>query len=146
MQVDGASIASLADSNRGEPADLNGMARESSSPEALDLASLVDRCMGNLDLVERILEKFQTQIESDLDELEAVLNEQQQEHIARVAHRIKGASANVSAGKLQQVASEIEQLGREARVAEIAPRLEQLRSEWARYLDCRATLSLAHLP
>ena len=40
------------------------------SDDVLDLEDLKARCLGNLDLVERVLDKFTGQLGRDLDDLE----------------------------------------------------------------------------
>jgi HPt (histidine-containing phosphotransfer) domain-containing protein len=91
--------------------------------------------MGNANIAERILLKFQERFGIDLSELEQGLAEQNAGMITQAAHRIKGASANVSALTLYEIASDIEQLGREEQLAEIPAGVQQLRAEWTRFLD-----------
>ncbi len=106
----------------------------------LDWQALCDRCMGNLDLIARVLDKFEQRLPGELAELERVLELGDAAMIALVAHRIKGNSSNISAAGLQKTAAEIEDLSRAGRVADIPARLLDLREEWQRYVDCRATL------
>ncbi len=108
----------------------------------LNFEDLLARCLGNVDMAERILTKFQARIGLDLDELERGVDQQNAGAIAQVAHRIKGASASVSAPLLYELAAEIEQLGRAERIAEIPPGIEQLRNEWARFVQGVSTLDL----
>ena len=68
--------------------------------------------MGNIGFAERILAKFQDRFEHDLEELDKALQARDADAVARTAHRIKGASANVAASRLHEHAAEIEQLGR----------------------------------
>jgi HPt (histidine-containing phosphotransfer) domain-containing protein len=111
------------------------------SPAAvLNLDGLHNRCMGNIDLVQRVLRTFQQRLPEELDELEEVLERGDATQIARVAHRIHGNSANVSAEGIQRVAAEIEDLSHTGRVSDIPLRIERLRGEWERYLDYASTL------
>src|SRR5580692_4200267 len=82
-----------------------------SNADVLDLQGLCDRCMGNLDLVERVLDKFEQRLPQELAELERELELGDSAKVALVAHRIKGNSSNVSAAGLQQAAAEVEDLG-----------------------------------
>ena len=41
--------------------------------EVMDLEALYDRCMGNVDLMERVLNKFETRLPEELAELERLL-------------------------------------------------------------------------
>jgi HPt (histidine-containing phosphotransfer) domain-containing protein len=112
------------------------------SSSVLDRDALLERCLGNLEFVERVLARFQERAEQDLEELEKVVELHDVEQVARIAHRIKGSSANVSAEGLQQEAGKIEELGRSGHLADIPAHLERLRREWQRYLQCSASLPL----
>jgi HPt (histidine-containing phosphotransfer) domain-containing protein len=112
-------------------------AHHESNGEVLDVWALCDRCMGNLDLVERVLDKFETRLPDELAELERVLEQDDAAKIALVAHRIKGNSSNVSAIGLRHAAAEIEDLSRAGRVADARVELSGLRSEWKRYMESR---------
>jgi len=129
-------VSRMVDANRqipGRPAPCGY-----SNAEVLDLQRLSDRCMGNLDLVERVLEKFEQRLPGELAELEHVLTTGDAAKVTLVAHRIKGNASNISAGGLQQAAAEIEELSRAGRVADVPARLRNLREQWQRYVDCRA--------
>jgi HPt (histidine-containing phosphotransfer) domain-containing protein len=108
--------------------------------EILDLQGLHDRCLGNLDLVVRVLDKFEQRLPEELAELERAVELGDAAKIALAAHRIKGNSSNISAAGLQQAAAEIEDLSRAGQVADIPPRLQKLHGQWQRYVDCRAAL------
>ncbi|MGO9111475.1 MAG: Hpt domain-containing protein [Thermoguttaceae bacterium] len=114
--------------------------RAPSSAEVLDLQGLCDRCMGNLELVQRVLDKFEQRLPEELAELERVLELGDAAKIALVAHRIKGSSSNISAVGLHQAAAEIEDLSRAGQMADIHVRLRNLREQWQRYVDYRPTL------
>jgi HPt (histidine-containing phosphotransfer) domain-containing protein len=102
---------------------------------ALDYEDLLARCMGNIEFVERVLDKFQSSFGQDLENLETELNSENAETVAMVAHRLKGASASVGAPGLRQWAAEIEQLGRADRLNEARQPVQHLRDEWSRFLD-----------
>lgn len=103
--------------------------------EALDLDELRNRCMGNLNLVHRVLTKFQKRLPEELTEIEEALECGDMERIARVAHRVKGTSASVSAKGLARAAAEIEDLSRAGRATDIPTRIEHFRDEWEKCLD-----------
>ncbi len=98
--------------------------------ELLNVEELRNRCMGNIQLVERVLKKFQQRIPEQLAELEKAQELNDTELIARIVHCIKGTSANVSANGLVQIATEIEDLIRTGHMSGIPVRIEQLRNEW----------------
>ena len=105
---------------------------------------LVERCMGNLDLAERVLAKFEQSFGGDLEQLENLLQSESSEQIALIAHRLKGASANVGAPGLRDGAAQIESLARAERVGEIPPCIEQLRGEWLRFMESVESLDRAN--
>jgi HPt (histidine-containing phosphotransfer) domain-containing protein len=109
----------------------------------LDWKGLCDRCLGNIDLVQRMLEKFEQRLPQELAELERALAQSDAEQVARVAHRIKGTSANLSAEGLERAAAAVEDSSRASCMADILQRLDCLHSEWERYRDYAASLSSA---
>ena len=109
---------------------------------AFEFDELVERCMGNLAFVERVLNKFRQRFGENLEELEKAVEAHDPEGIVRVAHRLKGESANVAARGLQDRAGEIERLGRHGRVSDIRPCLTQLRVEWSQFAESVASLDL----
>ena len=113
------------------------MDRTGPDPDAavLDFEQLLARCMGNIEFMERVLSRFREHFGEDLAELEEGLDATDGGQIARVAHRLKGASANVGAAGLRERAAEIERLGRARRFSEIPPCVDQLRGEWDRFVS-----------
>jgi len=117
-----------------------GLQGSDTAADVLDLEALRNRCMGNVELVQRVLDKFQQRIPEELAELENLLTAGNFEQVARVAHRLKGTSANAGAPGLREAAAEIENSGREARVGDVSVGIEHLRGEWEKYLDYVSTL------
>lgn len=109
---------------------------------ALDLDELVDRCMGNLEFVDRVLTKFQQRFGENLDELERALAQKDTERVVLIAHRLKGESASVAAGALRDRAGEIEALGRAGHISNIPDCLQRLRGDWALFSESVSTLNL----
>ncbi len=67
------------------------------SPDcAIDHKDLLTRCMGNAQFAARILEAFQRQLSGDLEALDAAILAGDAAEVAVIAHRVKGASSNVS--------------------------------------------------
>lgn len=113
-----------------------------STTSPFDADELVARCLGNLDFVQRVLAKFQERLDTDLAELDEAVLAADAERIARVAHRLKGASANVAAHGLRERAAGIEDLARQRCLDDIPTELDELRGEWSRFTEC-AEVSLA---
>ena len=103
---------------------------ETSPP--LDCDSLAERFMGDWDFIQVILEKFQQQVGVDLDQLERSLLEHNAQQTASVAHRIKGAAANVSAIEVSRLAAELEAMGRASELTEAGNRLSRIKNECQR--------------
>ena len=53
---------------------MNRFAAQELAP-VIDLVALKARCLGNLDLVDRVLAKFTGQVDADLDELDRAIHE-----------------------------------------------------------------------
>lgn len=114
---------------RGEDLDMCLPSSETSA-SAIDLDELLVRCLGNLEFAERILAMFQERFDADLEEMERLAREGDAVNTARLAHRLKGASANASASGLQTRVAEIEQLARQGDLGTVRPRLDDLQREW----------------
>ena len=70
-----------------------------------------------------------------MDLLEQELADQNTEELRRLAHRLKGSAANVSATPMAQAARRVEVLAEAGKLEEIPPQLTSLRSEWRRFQD-----------
>lgn len=103
--------------------------------ESVNMEDLFRRCLGNLALVERVLQSFESHFEDDLDELETALDARTLERVAQIAHRMKGASSNVAAMSLAHELAAIEDAAREERVPDALECIGRLRSEWTRFLS-----------
>lgn len=102
------------------------------SPDAVDLPSLLRRCMGKEELAWRLIRKLVTQAGLDLQEIVAARERGDAAALAATAHRLKGASANVSAERLREIAAELERIGRSGDPAPASPLIARLRDEFAR--------------
>jgi len=106
----------------------------------LDLQALIGRCMGNLDFTERILSRFESRCQEELEKLEEIQELLDLEQISFVAHRLKGAAASVSALGIAEVSARLEELARAQRPEGISPCLHRLREEWDRFRAFSASL------
>lgn len=103
--------------------------------DVIDLEALKSRCLGNVDLVQRVLKKFSAQLNCDLAELERAARMGDVESFALVAHRVKGMSANVEARQLNRRAAAAEQCALARVISELPECLEQLRQEHTRVME-----------
>lgn len=104
----------------------------------INVEDLLTRCLGRLDLAERILQKFLDALDVDVRQLEAAVQAGNADEVAHLAHRIKGASLAVSAGQLTACARHLEDSATAHRVEEFAGQLELLRQESRRFQDLSA--------
>lgn len=100
------------------------------SPLAMEVKSsfstkpLEDRLMGDQEMVQLILSSFLEDIPKQLEQLQESLNQADWHTVSRIAHTIKGASANVGADEFSLLASHLEQALHD-RPAEKMPELAQ---------------------
>ena len=109
----------------------------------LDMDGLLARCLGNLEFAERVLVMFQQRGHEELAELESAVATADKERVVKLAHRLKGASANASAHGLRARAAEMEQAARQDAAEDIPSRLEELKGEWRRFESAVERLSPA---
>lgn len=97
--------------------------------EVLDFEDLKARCLGNLDLVERVLTKFTGQLDRDLDELEGAIRASDLPMAAQLAHRIKGIAASVAARPLFASAAVTEESAMEQKLDHLPEHLQRLKND-----------------
>jgi len=105
-------------------------------PLPIDLEALQARCLGNLDLVDRVLAKFTTQVDADLDELEQAIGAGNAEQAAHLAHRIKGIAGSVEARDLYADAALAEEVALEKRLADLPDFLKRMRGDRTEVTSC----------
>ncbi|MGA2243914.1 MAG: response regulator [Verrucomicrobiota bacterium] len=112
-----------------------GQPREtlSSTGGVVDYPSLLRRCMDKPALAERLLRKLAEQADADLQAITMALEQDDAAVVAASAHRLKGASANVSAEGLRRAAAELELLGRDGKLSTAGAPALRLQTELARF-------------
>lgn len=101
---------------------------------SLNWEALSNRCLGRIDLIERALVRFNDSLSSDLINLEQAAGASDSEAILRIAHRIKGASLTVSAGRLSTCAIDLENKAGSS-AEELDACIEGIREECSRLSD-----------
>jgi len=119
---------------------------ENQVPAVLDVQDLMARCMGNIEFAERVLSTFQELGNEALADLEQAIAAEDAETLARLAHRLKGASANAAAPGLRAHAAEIERAARQSSLGEIPAHMQNLRQEWNRFASTVPLLELVPEP
>ena len=101
----------------------------------LDLDGLLARCGGSKLLAMKLLDKFCTRTPDELVELEETLTAGDAAELASLAHRLKGASATLSAESLRAEAADLERLAKEQNLPDAAQCVEGVKREFARLKD-----------
>jgi HPt (histidine-containing phosphotransfer) domain-containing protein len=100
-----------------------------SSAPPLDVKALLTRCMGNSALVCRLLDKFQTQVQDNLQQLRNSVASANCAAFTALAHTLKGSAASLSAEGVRQVAWELEQAGRQGQIGQTEEPLRRLKEQ-----------------
>jgi CheY-like chemotaxis protein/HPt (histidine-containing phosphotransfer) domain-containing protein len=101
----------------------------------IDPAALLERCMGNVAFVEKILEKFREQSLQTIEQLVKDVASGNAEAASRVAHSLKGTAANLSAVPLQNAAARIERFARADDLESARQEIDLVRNELDRCLQ-----------
>ena len=96
---------------------------------------LLARCVGRLDLVKRVVGTFIEQLTIDVPNLASEIHDGNSEKAANLAHRIKGAAANVAAEALRSDAAELEKLSRAGELNTASARVASLEANWQNYRE-----------
>lgn len=96
-------------------------------------AELLARCVGRVDLAQRVVGAFVAQLEEDIPGLSSELESGNTDAACKIAHRLKGASANVAAEELRAVAERIETSTRDGDMKAAEQTLPALLDAWQEY-------------
>ena len=99
----------------------------------IDVASLQRRCMGNRKIAAKALSKFDSTVLADFSELSGSVKRGDAKSAAAMAHKIKGAAANVSAGELHRIATELDALLKSDELSQVQTCVDQFRKELDRF-------------
>lgn len=105
----------------------------------LDFEQLCRRCMGRLDLAERLLASFEKRFPLELIEIENCLAEGDVPRLLQLTHQLKGASANISAPRLQKLMQRMESAARGGQLDAVSEMLSQLQFEWEQFTQYRGS-------
>ncbi len=108
-------------------------ASQSSPNSHWDATALRDRCLGNLKLMNQVLQRFMATLEREIAEMRKAWDAGELEKLAANAHRLKGTAATVGALSLEAICREIEVQARSSHRGGLETWLTQLASE-QRYL------------
>jgi HPt (histidine-containing phosphotransfer) domain-containing protein len=81
---------------------------------------LIDRCMGKLELAERLVKILSEGLPSDLLDLQSAMDSGDIAKVASLAHRMKGTAANMYAERLSNAAANLERAARSSDLQVVA--------------------------
>lgn len=90
---------------------------------------LIDRCMGNIALAERLVKILSDSMPGEILEFQDALDRNDLSKLASLAHRMKGAAANMCAAKLSYAAANLERAVRGSQGAMVADAWVELQRE-----------------
>jgi HPt (histidine-containing phosphotransfer) domain-containing protein len=118
------------------------MATTSESPPPLDREKLLEECDDEPSFANRCLHVFARETQVDMDGIAAALGNNDFSQVAKLAHRIKGASASIRAEFLREEAARLEALGGKAELAAAGECFARLRTEFDHFKEFIATLPI----
>lgn len=97
---------------------------------------LQERCLGNVELAERVLRRFRDGLDESLRQLQLLTVASDLAGVSQRAHRLRGEAANVGARLISERASWLEQVAAEGRHAAARAAVEQLMSAGREFREC----------
>jgi two-component system sensor histidine kinase/response regulator len=105
-----------------------GSSAQTAEP-VLDRAAMLETVEQDLELLRELVEIFLAETPGLLTQIRSGVQEKHAESVERAAHTLKGALMNFGARRACEVARQLENRGREARLDNAAPLVSQLESE-----------------
>jgi HPt (histidine-containing phosphotransfer) domain-containing protein len=99
----------------------------------LDRRQLINRCLGRIELAERLIASFQTRFPNETTQIERAIAEEDDANLIRLIHQLKGAAANVSAPALHVVLTRMEQSARGGDRRSVVDGLGELYGAWEQF-------------
>jgi len=113
----------------------DGVATGESPKNPIDVASLLQRCMNNLSLVELVSRQFPSQAVESVAAIEKSWQAGDKGAIKQFAHNLKGSASTISATGLAGLAAQIERFVLDSELDKVQSVLEQLKQEADRVID-----------
>ncbi|MCK4728002.1 MAG: Hpt domain-containing protein [Desulfobacterales bacterium] len=120
---------------------LSGWAQQATEPVSTDETTFIEegvfdksvllgRLGGDEELFDEVISVFMKDAPVQLEQLRQALNDNDAERVRQQAHRIKGASANIGAQALSDLAFEIETAGKDAKLDVVLPLVGKLKEDF----------------
>ncbi len=106
---------------------------------SIDRSSLLERCMGNFALVEKLNNAFLSSLPSEKVALQDAVAICDVNAIARIAHRLRGTASNMCALPLSDAAKNVEQAARSNQIELVEPRWHELKLQIENVIDKLST-------
>jgi len=106
----------------------------------VDLADGLARVGDDAEFFKELVEMFLEDAPDRLDSMHRSIQAANVEDVAREAHGIKGAAANLSAIQIRDIAREMESAGQDGNVESLTALFEELRREFDRLAEFAKTL------
>lgn len=100
--------------------------------EPLNMEHVMETVEGDMEFARELLELYVTDTEERLEMLERAIAGQDADTVRREGHTIKGASANIGADLLREVALKMENIGDTGDFTEAVETLESMKAEFER--------------
>ncbi len=102
---------------------------------SIDNNKLLERCMGNCALVEKLRIAFLSSLPSERNLLQDAIEICDLSSVARIAHKLRGTASNMCAIPLSEAAHQVEQVARNNEVHLIAQRWLDLNQHIEKLID-----------
>ena len=100
------------------------------APPPLDRRQLINRCLGRIELAERLITSFQTRFPNEAGQIESALAAGDEPSLVRLIHQLKGAAANVSAPALHSLLTTMEHSARNGDRTAVVESMSELYVAW----------------
>lgn len=104
--------------------------------QAVQLERIREISDGDTEFETEIVNLFIDDQRERMQDVRAALNSGDAEALKKQAHAMKGASANIGANTLHQIASQLEKLGAEGQLEQAGHVFDQLQTESERVCEC----------
>ena len=101
----------------------------------IDTLALTKFCSGNLELINSLLDELELSGEARVTQIRKSAEQSDVRGVSDAAHSLKGATSILCATRLQQLSSEIEQVGEISDLREIANLIDEVTQEMQRCLE-----------
>jgi PAS domain S-box-containing protein len=94
----------------------------------IDLSALIRRVMDDREMALELVDKTARRLEKDVSEIAVAVHSQNFEQVQKLAHKLKGSAANLSAEPLRKASEDLEMAGRGGDGAQLPQCFEALQS------------------